>query len=88
MLLKARGFFIMVGERLEMESGKYVAAINDSESWKDLCATLGQTKWEVPRGIAPATDADVEQAILKIASKEALEEAGFTLAGSARATSY
>jgi hypothetical protein len=71
--------FRMVGERVSVDGGTYVASLNEGKRWTDLLNSLGQEKWELPRGVAPVGNADPAQAVLAIARQEALEEAGFVL---------
>ncbi|MBU2566360.1 hypothetical protein KKG46_02245 [Patescibacteria group bacterium] len=72
----------MTGPRLMPDAGSaYVKRLNDEKRWSELMGTLGQWKWEAPRGLIqdPKTT-DLEEFILKAARLEALEEAGLKLA--------
>lgn len=74
--------FRMVGNRLMPNAGAdYVRRLNDEERWQELVESLGQWKWECPRGLAPpGTDpSDLERFVMDTAKIEANEEAGFTI---------
>lgn len=75
--------FRMTGERIIAADPNYVANLNKNARWEELCATLGQWAWEVPRGIPPTKvlekfESDEELA-LATARLEALDEAGFEM---------
>ena len=79
--------FRMTGPRLLPDAGTdYIQRLDREQRWEELCATLGQWRWEAPRGLAPADrkeDEDIRDFVLRTAKLEALEEAGFTI-GEAR----
>jgi 8-oxo-dGTP pyrophosphatase MutT (NUDIX family) len=72
--------FRIVGERISITGSGYVAALDAERRWVELLASLGEEKWELPRGIAPVDNTDPIQAALAVAHQEALEEGGFELA--------
>lgn len=72
--------FRMVGERLQGLETDYVKKLNMEQRWTDLAASLGQWKWELPRGIAPIQDStDMTEVVIRTAKQELLEEAGLYL---------
>lgn len=72
--------FRMVGERLPTKNpNKYVKEINNDKRWKELLASLGTNKWELPRGIAVTNETDLNKLALACAKIEASEEAGFEI---------
>ncbi|GEM_PF-259319 len=86
--------FRLVGPRLEEALGAvrqdgtgtrdfsaYVRSLRDGQLFGRALDDLGQTVWELPRGLAPAGLADnVEAFVRKVAAIEAREEGGFEIA--------
>ncbi len=78
----------MTGERLPFEgdAADYIKYIDENQLWEELVASLGQWRWECPRGqIPPNPDAEgnesIEDFVIKTAKMEALDEAGYEIAG-------
>ena len=74
--------FRMVGERLLPRSGsEYIIRLQTEDLWANLVGSLGEWKWEVPRGLITTEpgEMDLVEFIVKSAKLEALEEAGFRI---------
>ncbi|TSC68633.1 MAG: hypothetical protein G01um101456_562, partial [Parcubacteria group bacterium Gr01-1014_56] len=73
--------FRMTGPRILPEAGSdYVSRLNDEKRWDELLSSLGEWKWEAPRGLIPGPQGkDLEAFIIKTAKLEALQEAGFVI---------
>ncbi len=72
----------MVGERLLPRSGsEYIIRLQTEDLWANLVGSLGEWKWEVPRGLITTEpgEMDLVEFIVKSAKLEALEEAGFRI---------
>jgi len=73
-------------ERLKVSGGTYdyaayVRTLREKNLFQDALAGLGEHVWELPRGLAPAGEAeDIEAFVRKVAAIEAKEEAGFDVA--------
>jgi hypothetical protein len=71
--------FRMTAERLAEVGMDYVRKLDSEKRWGDLAKTLGEWRWELPRGIAPPEDVDITEFILKTARIELREESGMSL---------
>ncbi len=74
--------FRMVGERLLPHAGSnYIRDLQQKKLWRALLASLGEYRWEAPRGSLPEHgESELNAFILKTAHIEALQESGFRLA--------
>jgi hypothetical protein len=69
----------MVGERILEAGMDYIARLDADGRWDELLLSLGEWKWELPRGIAPGEGKSLEEIVVSSARMEALSEAGFRL---------
>lgn len=72
----------MVGPRLaglENTGPEYIRRLEQEGLWEELVESLGQWKWESPRGLSSALGQDLNEQVLNTAYAEALEEAGLRL---------
>lgn len=72
--------FRMTGNRPEAGS-EYVYQLNAEKRWQELLSSLGQWKWEAPRGFIaePLEKEGIETFVLQASKIKALEEAGFEI---------
>ncbi len=67
-------------ERIESADPNYILDLFDNNRWEELLDAVGETKWELPAGIAPAEEGDnLNELVIKAAKMEALQEAGYTV---------
>ena len=74
--------FRMVGSRLLPDAGsQYIARLQKERLWSMLVESVGEWKWEAPRGLIhiPPREMNLEEFVIKSAKLEALQEAGFRI---------
>lgn len=73
--------FRMTGERLIRNAGSsYIRMLQEEQHWKELFESLGEWKWEAPRGlVSDETVEDWRNFVIRSAKIEAKEEAGLEI---------
>lgn len=73
--------FRFTAERLpDLQSADYVARLVQQNKLEEVLLSLGQSKWELPRGLSPlGSESDLTKYILATAKVESSEEGGFEI---------
>lgn len=73
--------FRFTAERLFDAKGDYVRRLANEQRWEELLLSLGEWRWELPRGMAPPAEGDegLEEYVVKTAKLESAGEAGFVV---------